>query len=450
MKYSARRSMILILPVLALIAVGIIGCKGEPRSNQDNTKTESAVHAAETDDDHGKIEKAHKQEQHAHEDLDHDKHADHKEKHEGHEHEGEAHEEHERIVKLSPEEIEEFGIKLKTAAPGKLRPTLSLTGEVVLNPDKVVHVMPRVPGVVREVFKSVGDRVKKGDILAILDSAELAKAKSEFLEALNREDLAKTNFEREEKLWKEQVTPEKDFLKAQQLLREAVIRRERSERALHALGLSEEDLTGLPKQQHKDLTRYDMTSPLDGIVIKRHLVQGEVIAEGNGEPPFVVADLSSVRVNLAVYRKDLGIVREGQDVQISFGKGVPEVSGKIDYVSPVMDESTRTSRARVVLENKQGQFRPGMFVTGHVRTGERNVGIVVPKTAVLRLDGEDILFVKTEEGFKPRAIRTGRADGAGLEIVKGLNSGEVYVAERGFTLKAELKKSSFAGEGHSH
>lgn len=365
-------------------------------------------------------------------------------------HRGEGHHENEHLVKLSQEEIDEFAIKLEKAGPAAIRPSVALTGEVVFNPDKVVHVLPRVPGIVRHVFKSVGDTVKVGDLLAILDSTELATAKSEYLEALTREELEKANFEREEKLWKDQVSSEKDFLAARQALKEALIRRERADRALHALGLSEDDLSRLPNQEHKDLTRYEMTSPLDGIVVQRHLVRGEVIRGDNGDPPFIVADMSSVWINLAVRQKDLVTIKKGQQAVIAFGKGVPEASGVIDYVTPALDESTRTATARVVLDNQEGQWRPGMFVTGHVGVGEHRVQVWVPKTALLTVDGKQVVFVQTDEGFEPREVKTGREDRIGLEIVSGLTAGEIYVAEKGFVLKAELKKASFAGHGHAH
>lgn len=430
---SARNHLMLMILALAFLAAGIVGCTAEPQGEREKTKGEPSARVAETSsDDHRKTEKAHKDE------------------HEGHEHEGEGHEEHERVVNLSPEEIEEFGIKLKKAEPGKLHPTLSLTGEVMFNPDKVVHVRPRVPGVVREVFTSVGDKVESGDLLAVLDSAEFAKAKSEYLEALTREDLEKTNFEREEKLWKDQVSSEKDYLGAKQAHREAIIRRERAERALHTLGLSEKDLIRLPAQEHKDLSRYEITSPMNGTVIKRHLVRGEVL-HGNGEEsPFVLADMSSVWVNLTVHQKDLTTVKKGQEVRISFGKHVPEASGVIDYVSPAMEESTRTATARVILENRRGHWRPGLFVTGHVHVSEELSEVLVTKTAILTLDGKPVVFVKTDEGFEPRQVKTGQEDRTHAEILKGVKAGEIYVAENGFTLKAELKKESFAGEGHEH
>ena len=363
--------------------------------------------------------------------------------------EGEHHD-HENVVKLSPAEIQEFGIKLEKAGPGRLGATISLTGEVVLNPDKVVHVLPRVPGIAREVFKSVGDAVKAGEPLAILDSAQLAASKSAYLEALTKEELQRTNFAREQKLWNEKISSERDYLTAKQALKEAAIHREKAERALHTLGLSEADLARLPDQQHKDLTRYVMSSPLDGIVVKRHLVRGEVVREDNDEPPFVVADMSSVWVNFTIYQKDLVTVKKGQGIRIVFGKGVPDALGVIDYVSPVLDESTRTATARVVLPNEEGHWRPGAFVTGYARLGDEPVKVLVPKTAVLTLDGQSVIFVKTDKGFEPRQVVTGKEDRHQVEIAKGLKPGETYVAEKGFTLKAELKKSTFAGEGHGH
>ena len=112
-------------------------------------------------------------------------------------------------IHLSDDEMNEFDIVIKTAGPGTLKLDIALPGEVVLNPDKVAHVSPRVSGVAREVHKSVGDPVSEGDLLAVLDSREFARSKAAFLATLARERLAEANFKRETKLWKDQITSRK-------------------------------------------------------------------------------------------------------------------------------------------------------------------------------------------------------------------------------------------------
>jgi cobalt-zinc-cadmium efflux system membrane fusion protein len=201
--------------------------------------------------------------------------SDHTEK-SGEEHGGE-------VARLSDEELQEFGIELTTAGPGKLQIHTDLTGEIVIDPDRLAHIVPRFPGVVKEVRKKIGDKVRKGEVIAIIESNE-------------------------------------------------------------------------------SLALYEVTSLIDGTVIEMHMTRGEVIEDAGHA--VVVADLSHVWVNLSVYQKDLPYMREGQPVVITAGPGIPDARGKVSYLTPVVDEHTRTATARVILPNPDGRWKPGLFVNG--------------------------------------------------------------------------------------
>ncbi len=285
-------------------------------------------------------------------------------------HEGvDEHDEHEEgLVQISTEELQEFDIELATTGPGELEVHRDLTGEIVIDPDRLAHIVPRFPGVVKEVRKKIGDRVKKGEVIAIIESNE-------------------------------------------------------------------------------SLSPYEVRSLIDGTVIDMHMTRGEVIEDA--EHAVVVADLSHVWANLSVYQKDLPYIRVGQSVMISAGPGTPEVRGTISYVSPVVDEETRTAIARVVLPNPNGRWRPGLFVKARVVVDKIPVNVLVPKTAIEMLEERPVVFVQTPEGFKPETVVLGRSNETHVEIVGGLSPGQRYVARNGFTLKAELGKSAFGG-GHGH
>lgn len=353
----------------------------------------------------------------------------------------------EQLVRLTDAEMKEFDVQLATAGPGKLRPELALPGEVVFNPDRVAHVLPRVPGVAREVRKMVGDAVKRGDVLAILESRELASAKAEYLASVAMEELATATYQREDRLWKQRVSSEQAYLEAKQGLEEARIKHKRAERALHALGLPEEGVARLPLAPETEFTRYELTSPLDGTVVERHLVQGELTREDAKEPHFVVADLSNVWIQLTVYQKDLSFVRKGQRVRVTFGPGIAAVFGQIDYVSASLSESTRTATARIILDNATGAVRPGLFVTGYVELADEPAEVVLSKAALLVMEDQTVVFVQTPKGFKPVPVQTGRSDQAQIEITAGLTAGQRYVAKNALTLKAELGKGAL-GEEH--
>ncbi|MDN5850732.1 MAG: efflux RND transporter periplasmic adaptor subunit [Nitrococcus sp.] len=358
-----------------------------------------------------------------------------------------GHTEKEMLVNLTPAQIMELGIELRTAQSGTVKLGRSLPGEVTLNPNRLAHVIPRVPGVVSEVRVIVGDRVKEGEVMAVLISRELAQAKSAYLATLTRLDLAKANFQRAEDLWRQQITAEADYLVARQALEEARVTAQLAERELYTLGVAQDTVANLPEQPAQNLARYALTAPIGGEVIRRHAIEGEVLHEDPAEPPFVVADLSNVWVQLTVYPKDLAAVRPGQKVMITAGQGL-QATGTIAYVSPVVGEATRTAKARVVLKNPEGRWKPGLFVTGHVRTDDLWAEVVVPKSALQTVDGQSVVFVQTPEGFKPQPVEVGRSNAKLAQIVSGLKPGQSYVAANGFILKAEMLKSTFGGHGH--
>ena len=203
----------------------------------------------------------------------------------------------------------------------------------------------------------------------------------------------------------------------------------------------------LGSQSDSPLTRYEILVPLDGTVIEKHVVLGEVVKDD--AEIFVIADLSSVWVDLSVYQKDLSSVRKGQDVVISMGRGTVQANGRIAYIGPVIGESTRTALARIVLANPEGQWRPGLFVTAHITVNEFDVPLLVPKTALQIIDDETHVFVQSVNGFEPVEVTVGRSDALNVEIIEGLQNGQLVVTQGAFTLKAELGKGSL-GDGHNH
>jgi cobalt-zinc-cadmium efflux system membrane fusion protein len=379
---------------------------------------------------------------------DHDGH-DHAEHGQEAEHDDHAeHDEHgEESVKLSEAELREFGIELATAAAAPLNQYAELPGEIVLNADRLAHVVPRVSGIVRKVYKSLGDEVESGALMAVIDSRELATTKANFLAATERQKLAQANYQREERLWQRKVTSEQEYLDARQALAEARIETKSAEQQLHALGFSDAYLMELPEHPDATYTRYEIRAPFAGTIIEKHLTLGESVPAD--AEIFTIADLSSVWVDINVYQKDLGIIRKGQTAVIQVGHGIPEVPGKIAWVGPLVGEVTRTAKARMILPNPDGVLRPGQFVTAQVAVNNSSAGIVVPKSSLQTFEGRTVVFVLDEDGFEPKAVETGRQNAVQVEILAGLKAGQTYVSKGAFTLKAQLSKGAF-GDGHNH
>lgn len=375
---------------------------------------------------------------------------------EEHEHGNEQHGEHsdheEEALKFSSSELQEFNIKLAQAHAGVINKTLGLTGEVIVAPERLYHVVPRVAGVVREVYKYLGDHVKANDLLAILSSRDLADAKAQFVAADSLLKLANSNLQRETKLYKEKITAKRNYFIAKQAQAEMSIKRKAAKQRLLALGLSEHSIRALLQSKDKDLTLYELRAPAEGVIIEKHAVRGEVLATNTRS--FTLADLSQVWVNLTVYQKDLARIQRGQTVLISnrFDSSEQSVAtqGIISWISPTLDEQTRSAIVRVVIDNPDGHWRPGMFVNAKVAIEKAEAEIVIPLSALQTVDGQTVVFIQHDDGdFEPQAVQTGRRDFKQVEIIQGLKAGQSYVSQNAFSLKAQLQKGEF-GEGHSH
>ena len=395
-----------------------------------------------------------------HEDIDHDSHILHDDLQEGehdadlshNDHEKDGDESHEKpAIHAEHEEDEEIGIhiRLAEAGPGRLERYTSLAGEIVINADTMAHIVPRVPGVVEVVKKNLGDSVKAGEIIAIIESRDLADAKAAYLAAIERNKISKLSFEREERLRAEKISSEQDYLNAKQSFVEAQIELRNAEQKLRALGFTEQHLKKIPSEPEEMLTKFEISAPFDGTIIEKHITLGEVIRDDSNV--YIIANLSTVWVDLSVYQKDLVSVKKGQKVLISAGDGVPVAHGKISYVGSFIGTDSRTALARVVLPNSSGIYRPGLFVTAKVLADDLNAEIVVPKDAVQTLEGKKCVFIKDEHGFEPRFVTVGTSDMSQIEIKSGLAPGEQYVVEGAFDLKAKIITStldSHAGHGH--
>jgi cobalt-zinc-cadmium efflux system membrane fusion protein len=199
-------------------------------------------------------------------------------------------------------------------------------------------------------------------------------------------------------------------------------------------------------QSNEGLTPYELKSLMSGTVIEKHIAVGE--AHAGDVEAFLVADLDTVWAKLSVFQKDIPRVRVGQRVSIKAEQGGSVANNIISYLSPVVDEHTRTATLRVILPNLKGEWRPGLFIEGRITVDEELVKVLVPKTALQSVENNTVVFVQTADGFEARAVQIGRANTTMVEIVSGLSPGERFVSKGSFTLKAEMSKGEF-GEGHN-
>jgi len=303
----------------------------------------------------------------------------------------------------------------------------------------------------------------------ISSKQDFLAAESEFKKAEAKYAAARDSIEFEIK--KTLIDAERD----QQVLKIGV---KGAERTLYVLGLKAEDindvrllaqgLTGSiekelctdpncteckknasPRGDKEKLAWYPLRAPFDGTVIEKHITLGEKLT-GQADA-FTVANINSVWVDLNIHQKDVPLIALAQRVEIAAGPATPNVKGRISYVSPVVGQTSRTTLARVVLDNRLGLLRPGTFVTADVVVDQVHAKIVVPKDIIQDIDDSKTVFVQTDHGFEPRIVTLGKSNTALVEITSGLEPGERIVTKNSFRLKAELQKDTGGGHaGHAH
>ncbi|MDN3563565.1 efflux RND transporter periplasmic adaptor subunit [Paeniroseomonas aquatica] len=347
-------------------------------------------------------------------------------------------------IRMTEAQIAGAAIELADAVPGAVVRRVSLPGTVAANADRLARVPARVAGIVTALHKRLGDQVAAGEVLALIESAEIATVKGEYLAALRTTELARVTFEREQRLWQRKVSAEQDFLKARTDWQEAQIRLDLSRQKLAALGLGQAEVEALPRQPIEALRRQEVRAPIAGRVTARPIVLGAAVAAE--AEVYTVADLATVWVEMAVPPADLSFVKEGMSVRVR-GEGETRAEGRLVFLSPVLDPETRSARAVVELPNPENTFRPGGYATADVATAEQPVDVLVPRGAVQQIEGESVVFVRTPDGFEKREVVLGRGDQDAVEVVFGLDAGERYAAGNTFVLKAELGKSEAE---HSH
>lgn len=348
-------------------------------------------------------------------------------------------------LSMSQELIDRMGLESATASEQAIRTTMTLPGELALNADMVSRIVPRVSGYILQSLKNLGDTVHKDEIIAWIDSRELGEAKSQYLVALEREKLARYNFDRSQQLWEKQTVPEKEFLTARKTFLEEKIGLTGATRKLIAMGLTEEEIIKLEEGSLKDLTHYPIRAPFDGVIVKKRLASGEWLKDD--AEIFVVADLSTVWAEITVYPIDLDSVRVGQKAIIKSSSSDMTTVGKVSYIDSVVGDESRTARARVVLPNHDGRWRPGLFVKVELVKDEDTVPVAVRNEAIQNHQNKQVVFVRYDDTFEARPIKRGRSDGQHTEIIAGLSQGENYVTRNSYILKSELGKS---GMSHQH
>lgn len=370
----------------------------------------------------------------------------------------------------SPADVEKAGLSIGKAEIREMSEYVTANGIVTYDQDHLAQLSARASGIVWKVQKKIGQPVKKGEVMAILDSADVGRAKAAFLQSVVHYDLTLKNYERLKAITGS--VPERTLRQAEAEVREDRVRRFNAQQTLVNLGLpidigegdtlSDDELAarihflGLPAAITETLDPHTTTAnliplvaPFDGVVISREIVAGEVVDPSKAQ--FTIADVRTMWLILNVDREDAPRIDIGQEV-IFHADGMPrKVVSEVNWISTEVDRKTRTVQVRAVVDNpliendpdpSEGQrlLRANMFGTGRIRIKHRPQAVAVPGAAVQTSGGQRLVFVPQEDGrtFEPRLVETGVSRDGFTEVVEGLSAGDPVITTGSYMLKSEL------------
>ncbi len=271
---------------------------------------------------------------------------------------------HEGRVQIASDIATKSGVQIESAGSRSIQESLNLTGRIQVDPNRLSQVRARFPGMVKQVKRELGDRVRRGDVLANIQSNE-------------------------------------------------------------------------------SLQNYEVTAPISGVIVQRDVQVGETTAEA---PLFIIADLTKVWAELDVFNQDISRVQTGQSVALETLSG-EEVTGKVDWLSPMAAHASQSIQARVVVNNKSLKLRPGQFIRGRITVAEHEVPLAVRKSGIQAFRDFQVVFAQIGDTYEVRMLELGREDHDWVEVLGGLKPGTEYVTENSYLIKADIEKS---GASHDH
>lgn len=394
---------------------------------------------------------------HDHKGHDHKSHGD-KKKHKGHDdkgHDDHKDKEHSGEIKLNPKALKQVNIEsfqVKAQLVGSQQ--IAAVGRVTLPPSKMSRVGSRVEGRILHWFVKLGQRVRRGQALVLLDSPAAGRARAEFLRMRALYRITEIEFKRTKRLKRIGLASAKRLLAARMSLQREKINFQSARAQLRILGVS----VPKKKQLAKLTGRFVLPAPSAGEVTMISQTLGAWVKPQTAI--LQIEDRQKVWVLLEVYARDVPHVRVGQPVHL-YGPGIHKhLKGKIDYLASRFDHGAQTLEARIVLSNKQGKLRPNQFLYALIEGGpnakqtpHRRKALLIPEGAVQRVGQGQVVFVTGDEPghYQLRTVVTVEAPHGRVRVLYGLKAGERVVVKGSFILKSELMRASLeGGHGHAH
>lgn len=356
---------------------------------------------------------------------------------------------HADVVTLAPEAVKAARIEVAPATAGRLAATLERPGRVALDPTEEAVVSAWIAGQVDTIAVRPGERVKRGQILATVQSPEIGEAIGAFRSADARHEAAEARLERLRQLESEGVSSRAEVLEAEAVHAESEGTLEAAEERLRVMGVDPEK--GDPHEGEHYASHVPVRSPIAGEVLTADVRVGQPVEPGTRL--FHVGNLDQVWLLVDVYEQDLSRVQEGQVVRFRTEAWPDQVfEGTVQQVGSFIDPTSRTAQVRVVVDNPDHRLKPNLFASailqGEAESGPE--GVVLPAEALQELEGDTVVFVQEGPGrFVPRAVTVGQRSDQRVLVTSGVAPGDPVVVEGAFALKSELEKGEL-GEGHGH
>lgn len=347
----------------------------------------------------------------------------------------------------------QWGVRVGQAVRSTATGATTLLGVLRLNERHAAQIASLLDGQVVSLDADIGTSVRKGQVLATIHAPALSQAKTAFLEAGARLELARREYERAQALLKQEAIDQKETLRRKTEFDNALNELGVAESNLHSFGFDQATVDALLKRAgqvpHEELSDpyLQLTSPVDGSVIERDALIGQHVAPQ--KPLFMVADLSTLWAVLDAREADLPRLTAHSAVRITTTVYPDRVwEGRIIHIGDVVDEKSRTVKVRVETRNDGRLLKPNMYIQGEIAGAvSRREVLTVPDEAIQTFNGDTVVFVRTgTDRFAARAVELGARIGTQRTVLKGLDGSETIAISGTFNLKAEWLKSSLAGE----
>ena len=335
-------------------------------------------------------------------------------------------------VKLTAEQRQH--IHLYTVAEEHFHKSVQTSGTVDFDEDRATGMLAPISGPVAKLLVAPGDRVKKGQALAYVDSPDFAAAVGAYRKAEAAAKNARRIADVDKDLLAHKGVSAREAAQAQSDAIGAESDRDAARQALAALGVDAKSIAAIGSGKDVAFPGGAIRAPLDGIVVERLITPGQLLQAGT-TPCFTIADLSRVWVLAQIFGGDIGRVSVGDGAQIEVGGAT--LKGRVTNVATEVDPATRSVAARVTVDNPRGVLKKQMYVPVTLVSATQSSGLLVPVSAILR-DDENLPFVyvaQADGGFARRHVTPGYRDGDSYQIDSGLKAGEQIVAQGGIFLR---------------